>query len=81
MRTLQRQLERDGATFSEILDLLREQQVGQHFANRRLSLTDVAHLLGYSTLSSFSAWYRSRFDETPTSGRRKAQMREPAEVA
>ena len=81
VRTLQRQLERDGATFSELLDLLREQQVGQHFANRRLSLTDVAHLLGYSTLSSFSAWYRSRFDETPTSGRRKAQMREPAEVA
>ena len=79
VRTLQRQLERDGATFSEILDLIREQQVGNHFANRRLSLTDVAHLLGYSTLSSFSAWYRSRFDETPSVGRKKARTHASAE--
>jgi AraC-like DNA-binding protein len=49
---------------------VRVQQVSQHFANRRLRLTDVAHLLGYSTLASFSAWYRGRFEETPTKARR-----------
>ena len=49
----------------------RVQQVSQHFVNRRLRLTDVAHLLGYSTLASFSAWYRGRFDETPTRARRR----------
>jgi AraC-like DNA-binding protein len=75
VRTLQRRLDREGTSFSDLLDRVRSQQVSQHFANRRLRLTDVAHLLGYSTLASFSAWYRNRFDETPTQGRAKAQAR------
>jgi len=78
VRTLQRQLERDGASFSELLDRIRVQEVSQHFTNRRLSLTDVAHLLGYSSLSSFSAWYRGRFGETPSEMRRKAVVSEKA---
>ena len=57
----------------ESLDRVRVQQVEQHFANRRLRLTDIAHLLGYSTLASFSSWYRQRFGETPTKGRNRAQ--------
>lgn len=69
VRTLQRQLRRDGVIYSELLDRVREQQVDHHLSNRRLSLTDVAHLLGYSTLSSFSAWYRARFGKTPSEGR------------
>ena len=56
-----------------MLDRVRVQQVSQHFGNRRLRLTDVAHLLGYSTLASFSAWYHQRFGETPTIGRNRAQ--------
>ncbi len=71
IRTLQRRLERDGVDFSEILDRVRVQQVSHHFANRHLRLTDVAHLLGYSSLSSFSNWYRGRFNQTPSSGRRQ----------
>ena len=70
-RTLQRQLKHDQASFTELLDGVRVQHVSQHFTNYRLSLTDVAHLLGYSTLSSFSAWYRTRFNETPSDGRRR----------
>lgn len=75
VRTLQRQLGREGTSFSELLDRVRAQQVSQHFANRRLRLTDVAHLLGYSTLASFSAWYRNRYGDTPTKGRAKALAR------
>jgi AraC-like DNA-binding protein len=73
VRTLQRRLDREETSFSELLDRVRVQQVSLHFANRSLRLTDVAHLLGYSTLASFSAWYRSRFNETPTRARAKAQ--------
>ena len=73
VRTLQRRLDREETSFSELLDRVRVQQVSLHFANRSLRLTDVAHLLGYSTLASFSAWYRSRFHETPTKARAKAQ--------
>ena len=71
IRTLQRRLDAEGTSFSDLLDRVRVQQVSQHFANRRLRITDVAHLLGYSTLASFSAWYRGRFEETPTRARRR----------
>jgi AraC-like DNA-binding protein len=69
VRTLQRRLDREETSFSELLDRVRVQQVSQHFANRRLRLTDIAQLLGYSTLASFSAWHRSRFHETPSKAR------------
>jgi AraC-like DNA-binding protein len=71
VRTLQRRLEQEGRGFSELLDRVRVQQVAQHFSNRQLRLTDVAHLLGYAELASFSAWYRSRFNRTPSEGRRR----------
>ena len=70
VRTLQRQLEQESTNFSELLDRVRTQQLAQHFGNRQLRLTDVAHLLGYAELASFSAWYRSKFHSTPTQGRR-----------
>lgn len=73
VRTLQRRLEREDAAFSSLLDRVREQQVRQHFASRNLRLTDVAHLLGYSSLASFSKWHRSRFNQTPTAARRAIQ--------
>ena len=71
VRTLQRRLDEEKSSFSELLDRVRIQQVGQHFGNRQLRLTDVAHLLGYAGLASFSAWYRARFDKTPSEGRRE----------
>jgi len=73
VRTLQRRLEREGFAFSDLLDRVRVQQVSQHFAARHLRLTDVAHLLGYSSLASFSTWYRNRFNRTPSAGRREVQ--------
>ncbi len=77
VRTLQRRLEREGVVFSDLLDRVRVQQVSHHFASRQLRLTDVAHLLGYSSLASFSTWYRSRFNQTPTMGRREVQHAAP----
>jgi AraC-like DNA-binding protein len=71
VRTLQRRLEEESTSFSDLLDRVRIQQVSQHFANRQLRLTDVAHLLGYAGLASFSSWYRTRFQETPREGRRR----------
>jgi AraC-like DNA-binding protein len=80
VRTLQRRLEREDVAFSDLLDRVRVQQVSQHFASRHLRLTDVAHLLGYSTLASFSNWYRSRFNRTPSAGRRATQRANGAEA-
>ena len=74
VRTLQRRLEREDAAFSDLLDRVRVQQVSQHFASRHLRLTDVAHLLGYSSLASFSNWHRNRFHLTPTAARRAMRL-------
>lgn len=81
IRTLQRRLDREQTSFSELLDRVRVQQVGQHFANRRLRLTDIAQLLGYSTLASFSAWHRSRFHTTPSDARLRPANRAEAKTA
>ena len=69
VRILQRRLGREGTSFSDLLDRVRMQQVIEHFENSRLRLTDVANLLGFSTLASFSTWHRSRFHEAPKTGR------------
>ena len=74
IRTLQRRLEQEGSSFSDLLDRVRMQQVSHHFTNRQLRLTDVAHLLGYSELASFSAWYRARFNKTPSDARRELRQ-------
>jgi AraC-like DNA-binding protein len=73
VRTLQRRLKREQVGFSDLLDRVRVQQVGHHFATPHLRLTDVAHLLGYSSLASFSSWYRGRFHQSPRSARRESR--------
>ena len=71
VRTLQRRLAAEDARFGDMIDRIRVREVNRHFANRRLRLTDVAHLLGYASLGAFSRWYGERFSETPSEGRRR----------
>jgi AraC-like DNA-binding protein/transcriptional regulator with XRE-family HTH domain len=75
VRTLQRRLDDDDTQFSDLLDRVRVREVTRHLSQRRLRLTDIADLLGYSSLSAFSNWYRGRFDETPSETRRRAKQR------
>lgn len=75
-RTLQRRLADEEARFGDMLDRIRVREVSRHFANRRLRLTDVAHVLGYASLGAFSRWYGERFNETPSDGRRRARQQE-----
>ena len=75
VRTLQRRLDDEGAQFSDLLDRVRVREVSRCLGQRRLRLTDVADMLGYSSLSAFSNWYRGRFNETPSEGRRRARQR------
>jgi AraC-like DNA-binding protein len=75
VRTLQRRLDGEGAQFSDLLDRVRVRELNRHLAQRRLRLTDIADLLGYSSLSAFSNWYRGRFNEAPSEARRRARQR------
>ena len=64
-RTLQRQLEASGESFSGLLDSVRADLVMRHLENPAYSLTQVAGLLGYSFPSSFTRWFTGRFGMSP----------------
>ena len=70
VRTLQRRLDEEGASFGRILTETRRELAQRHLAERQRSLTDVATLLGYSQLSSFTRWFSSEFGVTPTMWRK-----------
>jgi AraC-like DNA-binding protein len=72
LRTLQRALEAEGTTFSRILARIRTQLASQHLANPRMRLTDIADLLGYSSLGAFTRWYTQSFGRPPSMARKAA---------
>ena len=77
VRTLQRRLDSEGASFTEMLDRVRVREVNRHMSQRRMRLTDMADALGYSSLSAFSNWYRGRFGESPREARARERPPRP----
>lgn len=57
-RTVHRRLAAEGATFSAIVQQTREDLAVAYLAGGRRSMTQIAPLLGYSSLSAFSRWRR-----------------------
>jgi AraC-like DNA-binding protein len=68
-RTLQRQLARDGETFSSLRDAVRSDLAQRYVEDSELPLSEVAHLLGFSEESAFSRWFRAEFKCSPMSWR------------
>ena len=64
-RTLQRQLEEAGESFSGLLNAVRLELVPRYLENRAYSLTQVAELLGYTYPSSFTRWFAGEFGISP----------------
>ena len=60
-RTIHRHLAQEGQTFTSLLDSVRAELVSRYVGNRERPLTLVAELLGFSSLSAFSRWFRNRF--------------------
>ncbi len=56
-RTLQRHLGAQGTDFSGVLRGLRLELAQQYLAAGMLSMTDIAQLLGFQALSSFTRWF------------------------
>jgi AraC-like DNA-binding protein len=56
VRTLHRNLQQEGVTFSELLNQLRQERVASYLANPQISISEVAFLLGFSEISSFSTF-------------------------
>ena len=65
IRTLQRMLDADGTSFSELLNRARMQLSAQYLANPRVRITDVAELLGYASIGAFTRWHAQMLGLSP----------------
>ncbi|MGA7779618.1 MAG: AraC family transcriptional regulator [Paraburkholderia sp.] len=65
VRTMQRQLEASGTSFSELVEEVRRELAVRYLSNPRYPIGRVAALLGYSQQGSFTNWFTLRFGLTP----------------
>ena len=70
VRTLQRKLESEGTTFREVLDTAKSRLAQAYLADPRVSVGEVAALLGFSDPSSFNRAFRRWTGHTPGRWRR-----------
>lgn len=71
VRTLQRRLGYEGQTFSGLVNDCRRELAVRYLKRSSNSVTAVAELMGYSTLSAFSRWFASEFGTSPGKWRNK----------
>ncbi|KPH97942.1 AraC family transcriptional regulator [Streptomyces sp. NPDC007896] len=74
-RTVHRHLASSGETFSSLLNATRRHLAEQFVANPRRSLTEISDLLGFSSLSAFSRWFREQFGCSPRAWRSRGSRR------
>ena len=68
-RTLARRLSEEGLTFSELLESLRSDLANRHLADRTLAISQIAWLLGYQDVASFSHAFKRWTGKTPGKAR------------
>lgn len=71
-RTFTRRLSGEGITFSELLEHLRADLARRYLADRDLSISQIAWLLGYREVGAFSHAFRRWTGETPRDARASA---------
>lgn len=71
VRTLQRRLDDSGDNFSDLINGVRCELAQRYIANTNYSLGRIAEQLGYSNQSSFTRWFLSQFQCTPTAMRER----------
>ncbi len=70
VRTLQRKLVATGTTFREVSETVRSQLAEEYLTDPRVSIAEVAFLLGFSDQSSFNRAFRRRTGQSPGRWRR-----------
>ena len=68
-RTVQRRLLAGGQTISGVVNHIRRELAIRYVNESRVSLTEVAALLGFQATSSFSRWYRAQFGHSAQQAR------------
>jgi AraC-like DNA-binding protein len=70
LSTLQRQLQREGTNYKDILDHTRKKLATEYVADNNLSLGQIAYMLGFSDQSNFSRAFKRWTDSSPREYRR-----------
>jgi AraC-like DNA-binding protein len=70
-RTLQRRLKAEKTSFQKVLKETRAVLAVNYLRDRRLKALEVAMLLGYSSISSFTTAFKSWYDMPPAEYRQK----------
>ncbi|WP_150292813.1 AraC family transcriptional regulator [Sphingobium estronivorans] len=65
VRTLQRMLDVEGTSFSDLLHRTRMRFSMQYLINPRMRVTEVADLLGYASTGAFTRWHAQTFGMSP----------------
>jgi AraC-like DNA-binding protein len=74
VRTLQRMLDAEGESFTALLNKARMQLATQYLSNPRMRVTDVADMLGYSSIGAFTRWHVQSFGMSPLQWRRDIKL-------
>ena len=70
-RTLQRRLRAEKTSFQKVLNEVRAVLAVKYLSDERLKALEVAMLLGYSSISSFTTAFKSWYDMPPAEYRQK----------
>ena len=70
-RTLQRRLKAERTSFQKVLQDVRRELSVRYLSDSRLKALEVAMLLGYSNISSFTTAFKSWYDMPPAEYRQK----------
>lgn len=77
VRTLQRRLDEAEVSFSQLLNEVRCELAQRYITHTPHSMGRVAEQLGYSNLSSFTRWFTTQFDCSPSRMRESSQEQTP----
>jgi AraC-like DNA-binding protein len=69
-RTLQRKLSAQGTSYQELTTEVRQDLARQHLIDSRLSISEIAFLLGFSDVSTFHRAFKRWTQQTPSAFRR-----------
>ena len=70
-RTLQRRLKAEKTSFQKVLQEVRAELAVRYLSDRRLKALEVAMLLGYNNITSFTTAFKSWYDMPPAEYRQK----------
>lgn len=71
LRTMQRQLDEAGVSFTQLVNEVRRDLAKRYIENPRYTLVRVSELLGYSTQGSFTRWFSTQFGMPPQQWRQR----------